>query len=371
MRRVQPYELWIGNTGDLADMRGTIDAGVRAVVDLALNERPPQLPRELVYCRFPLVDGAGNDLWTLVTAIEMVANLIKLKVPVLVCCSAGLSRSPAIVAAALSRVEQRRPEDCLKSVSKIASHDVAPRVSGNRLSRFCRFALFVSTGPTETKSATVIEQEYAFLITAGPTREYLDNVRFLSNASSGKMGYALVEAAIAFGHQVVLVSGPVKLAPPAGCEFHPVETTGQMYDACLQLFPRCDGVIGAAAVCDYRPLERLPGKLTKTGRSIVMQFVENPDILAELGRRKEQRWVVGFALESQDPRENALRKLQAKSCDAIVLNHPRAIGAESNRVELIDKSGQTVAAWEAGKSEIARLLVAWIDANLSLRHNPD
>jgi phosphopantothenoylcysteine decarboxylase/phosphopantothenate--cysteine ligase len=203
------------------------------------------------------------------------------------------------------------------------------------------------------------------LITAGPTREYLDDVRFLSNASSGKMGYALAEAAIAAGHDVVLVSGPVSLAPPPDCEFHAVETTGQMYDACLKLFGTCDGVIGAAAVCDYRPRERLPGKVSKTGQPIVVEFVENPDILAELGRRKQNRWIVGFALEARNPRENALRKLRAKGCDAIVLNHPRAIGAESNRVELIGPAGQTVAAWDAGKSEIARLLVAWIEANLA------
>ena len=208
------------------------------------------------------------------------------------------------------------------------------------------------------------------LITAGPTREYLDDVRFLSNASSGKMGYALAEAAVAAGHEVMLVSGPVGLARPVGCEFHAVETTGEMYDACLKLFTRCEGVIGAAAVCDYRPRERLAGKLSKTGQPIVVEFVENPDILAELGRRKQNRWIVGFALEAQNPRENALRKLRAKVCDAIVLNHPRAIGAESTRVELIDFGGRTVAAWEAGKTEIARLLVAWIDANLGLGRSP-
>jgi len=203
------------------------------------------------------------------------------------------------------------------------------------------------------------------LITAGPTREYLDDVRFLSNASSGKMGYALVEAAVAAGHDVVLVSGPVALVPPTGIEFHAVETTREMFDACSKLFPQCDGVIGAAAVCDYRPRERVPGKLAKTGQPLVVEFVENPDILAELGRRKQHRWVVGFALETQNPRENALRKLNAKMCDAIVLNHPRAIGAESACAELIDGSGRTVAAWDAGKTEIARLLIAWIGANLA------
>jgi phosphopantothenoylcysteine decarboxylase/phosphopantothenate--cysteine ligase len=203
------------------------------------------------------------------------------------------------------------------------------------------------------------------LITAGPTREYFDDVRFLSNASSGKMGYALAQAALDAGHHVVLVSGPVALEPPAGCEWHAVETTGEMYDACLAHFPNCDGVIGAAAVCDYRPRQRLTGKIAKTGKLLILELVETPDILAELGRRKESRWVVGFALEAQNPRENASRKLKAKGCDAIVLNHPSTIGAESSRVELIDGNGTTVATWTSGKIEIARNLIAWIDGHLT------
>lgn len=208
------------------------------------------------------------------------------------------------------------------------------------------------------------------LITAGPTREYLDDVRFLSNASSGKMGYALAQAALAAGHEVVLVSGPVSLSPPPGCEVHAVETTGQMYEECLRLFPGCSGVIGAAAVCDYRPRERPAGKIAKTGKPLVVEFVETPDILAELGRKKEGRWVVGFALESQNPRESALRKLKAKGCNAIVLNHPRVIGSESGRVELIDDQGMTGGIWEGGKSEIARGIIAWIDRHLASSARP-
>jgi phosphopantothenoylcysteine decarboxylase/phosphopantothenate--cysteine ligase len=204
------------------------------------------------------------------------------------------------------------------------------------------------------------------LITAGPTREYLDDVRFLSNASSGKMGYALAQAALEAGYAVVLVSGPVALPPPAGCEFHAVETTDEMYEACLALYPKCDGVIATAAVCDYRPRQRLAGKIAKSGKPLLVELVETPDILAELGRRKGNghRWVVGFALEAHNPRENALRKLTAKVCDAIVLNHPQAIGSDSSRVELMNRMGATVATWEAGKTEIARALIAWIDANL-------
>lgn len=203
------------------------------------------------------------------------------------------------------------------------------------------------------------------LITAGPTREYLDDVRFLSNASSGKMGYALAGAALAAGHEVILVSGPVSLSPPLGCQFHAVETTGEMYDACMKFFPECNGVIGAAAVCDYRPRERRAGKISKTGGALALELVETADILAELGRQKGNRWVVGFALESQNGRDSALRKLKAKSGDAIVLNQPDAIGSESSCVELIDNSGVAVATWIAGKAEIARSLVAWIDANLA------
>jgi phosphopantothenoylcysteine decarboxylase / phosphopantothenate---cysteine ligase len=203
------------------------------------------------------------------------------------------------------------------------------------------------------------------LLTAGPTREYLDDVRFLSNASSGRMGHALAEAALARGHQVVLVSGPVTLVPPPGCEFSPVETSKEMHEKCLALFPACDGVIGAAAVCDYRPRERATGKISKTGQPLVLELVETPDILADLGRKKEHRWIVGFALESQNARANALRKLQSKSCDAIVLNHPQAIGSGANSVELIDSAGQTVGAWSADKRAIADELLGWIEAHLA------
>ena len=130
------------------------------------------------------------------------------------------------------------------------------------------------------------------LITAGPTREYLDDVRYLSNASSGRMGYALAAAARAAGWDVVLVSGPVDLAPPTGCEFRSVVTTAEMRDACLAEFPQCDGVIAAAAVCDYKPRQRIPGKIAKTGESILLEMIETDDVLAELGSAKNGRWVV-------------------------------------------------------------------------------
>jgi len=198
------------------------------------------------------------------------------------------------------------------------------------------------------------------LITAGPTREYLDDVRYLSNASSGRMGYALAEAARGHGWDVVLVSGPVELRPPDGCETYHVETTAQMRDACVREFPRCDGVIAAAAVCDYKPRERIEGKIAKTGGPVTIEMIETDDVLAELGANKDGRWVMGFALEARNPRENALQKLRRKNCDWILLNAPSAIGSDHNAVELLAPDGSTLAQWSGAKGEVAREIVEWI-----------
>jgi phosphopantothenoylcysteine decarboxylase/phosphopantothenate--cysteine ligase len=205
------------------------------------------------------------------------------------------------------------------------------------------------------------------LITAGPTREYLDDVRFLSNASSGLMGYAVAKAAVSAGHEVALVSGPVNIPPPKGCELHAVETTDQMRTACLDLFERCDGVIAAAAVCDYKPRNRVAGKIAKTGEPVTFEMIETDDVLAELGASKGARWVLGFALEAENPRENALQKLRAKNCDWIVLNNPAAIGAETNEVHLIDAGGRCTCTLAGSKRDVARDLIRWIEQNISER----
>jgi len=198
------------------------------------------------------------------------------------------------------------------------------------------------------------------LITAGPTREYLDDVRYLSNASSGQMGYALAQAALDAGCEVVLVTGPVNLIPPAGATVCQVETTSQMREACSRQFADCDGVIAAAAVCDYQPRKRVAGKIAKTGEAISVEMIETDDVLAELGRVKDDRWVVGFALEAENARENALQKLRAKNCDVVVLNSPAAIGSQTNQVELIDASGHSLEHWHGPKLDVARHLIAWI-----------
>ena len=204
------------------------------------------------------------------------------------------------------------------------------------------------------------------LVTAGPTREYLDDVRYLSNASSGRMGYALAAALVGAGHECVLASGPVALVPPAGCEFVPVETTGQMRAASEDAFVRCDGVIAAAAVCDYRPAVRVAGKIKKHGGPVSVELIQTDDVLASLGAakaagRSEPRWVVGFALEAANPRENALQKLRAKQCDRVVLNGPSSIGGDRTACELIAPDGRSECQWAGTKAEVAAALVAWIE----------
>ena len=204
------------------------------------------------------------------------------------------------------------------------------------------------------------------LVTAGPTREYLDDVRYLSNASSGKMGYAVAAALAAAGHDCTLVSGPVSLGPPAGCRAVPVETTAEMLSASAAAFAECDGVIAAAAVCDYRPAVRVAGKIKKDGGPVSVELIQTDDVLAALGAakgggRSVPRWVIGFALEAANPRENALQKLRAKQCDRVVLNGPASIGGDVTAAELIAPDGRAEARWRGKKAAVAGELVGWID----------
>jgi phosphopantothenoylcysteine decarboxylase/phosphopantothenate--cysteine ligase len=193
------------------------------------------------------------------------------------------------------------------------------------------------------------------LITSGPTRQYLDPVRYLTNGSSGRMGKALAEAALALGHEVIVVSGPVSVEYPARAVIHPIISTEDLLAACQELFPTCEGVIGAAAPCDYRPLRVEEHKIAKTGQPLVLNLIETPDVMATLGAAKRPgQWLVGFALETDDQRFRALTKMIRKSCDLMVLNAPSAIDSADNQVELLDKSGAVVAAIAGSKETVAR-----------------
>jgi phosphopantothenoylcysteine decarboxylase / phosphopantothenate---cysteine ligase len=192
------------------------------------------------------------------------------------------------------------------------------------------------------------------LITSGPTRQYLDPVRYLTNASSGRMGSALAAAALALGHDVVVVSGPVQLTYPDGVEVIPVVSTDDMLAACQRAFPRCDGLIATAAPCDYRPHHVAAEKISKTGQPLVLHLMETRDIVASLAADKRpEQWIVGFALETSDQRIRAQVKLEKKSCDLIIVNGPQAINAEASALEVIDRRGQILLAREGAKAAVA------------------
>ncbi|MHB8901383.1 MAG: phosphopantothenoylcysteine decarboxylase domain-containing protein [Thermoguttaceae bacterium] len=202
------------------------------------------------------------------------------------------------------------------------------------------------------------------LITSGPTRQYLDPVRYLTNASSGRMGKALADAFLAAGHEVVIVSGPVEVIYPARAELVAVTSTEDMLEACLNLFPDCDGMVGAAAPCDYRPIRVASQKLSKNGQSLTLHLVETPDVVALCGAIKVRQWIVAFALETEDHRMRALQKLERKSADLIVLNGPRAIHAADTEIEIIDPRGEVLAAIAGSKEKVATGIVAVIQDRL-------
>jgi phosphopantothenoylcysteine decarboxylase/phosphopantothenate--cysteine ligase len=195
------------------------------------------------------------------------------------------------------------------------------------------------------------------LVTAGPTREYLDAVRYLTNGSSGSMGYALARAARDAGHEVVLVSGPTGLRPPKGVEFVPVVSAREMFREVTHRFGGVDVVLMNAAVCDYRPKYRCTRKIKKTQSPMALELVPNPDILHTLGRRKKHQRLMGFALETHRGMANAREKLRRKNLDWIVLNSPSAIGAAKTDATLLTADGRIEEFRSLAKSQLARQLV--------------
>ena len=202
------------------------------------------------------------------------------------------------------------------------------------------------------------------LVTAGPTYERIDSVRFIGNYSSGKMGFALAEALASMGATVELVSGPTSLSV-----HHPlihrtdVESARQMFDAATTLFPDCQAAILSAAVADYRPEQTADHKLKKQGEEgMTLKLVQNPDILATLGSRKvEGQTLIGFALETDNELDNARQKLEKKNLDYIVLNSLRdkgaGFGVDTNRVTIIGRSGAPLETPLLSKKEVAEVIV--------------
>jgi phosphopantothenoylcysteine decarboxylase/phosphopantothenate--cysteine ligase len=209
------------------------------------------------------------------------------------------------------------------------------------------------------------------LITAGPTQEPLDPVRYISNRSSGKMGYALAEAAAARGARVILIAGPVHLAPPPGVEVVPVRTAVEMRQQVFDRLDPADIVIKAAAVADFH-LSKVPDqKVKKTAARISLELDPTPDILAELGRKKGDRLLIGFAAETQNLLQEARRKLESKNCDMVVGNlvgmSDSGFESDQNEVVLVLRTGESIPLPRAPKREIADHI---FNAILKLRLTP-
>ena len=202
------------------------------------------------------------------------------------------------------------------------------------------------------------------LITSGPTRQYIDPVRFLTNSSSGRMGAAVAEAAIAAGHEAIVVSGPVGVEYPAAAEVHAVVSTEEMLAASRELFPSCDGMFGVAAPCDYRPRRVESHKIAKTGRPLTLELVETPDIVADLAADKRGRWVVGFALETDDHRLRALGKLQKKCCDLVVVNDAAVMHSPETHIQVLDAAGELAGEHRGGKTAAAVFLMQLVEERL-------
>jgi phosphopantothenoylcysteine decarboxylase/phosphopantothenate--cysteine ligase len=199
-----------------------------------------------------------------------------------------------------------------------------------------------------------------FVVTAGPTREAIDPVRFISNRSSGKMGYAIAEAALASGHEVTLISGPASIAPPRGAKNVSIVTSDELHEAVHRAVRKCDVLVMSAAVSDYKPAAPAARKLKKRKSSFALRLIPTRDVLASLPKRRRYL-VVGFAAETHDLKINAQKKLRAKNCDAIVANDVSgtAIGMESdeNEVTVFFRNGEIKKIPRALKENIARELV--------------
>ncbi len=203
------------------------------------------------------------------------------------------------------------------------------------------------------------------LVSAGPTREAIDPVRFVSNASSGRMGYAIARAARRRGAEVVLVSGPSYLPRPANIAFVPVVSAEEMNDACVRYFPQSTLVIMSAAIADYRPTKSYPAKVKKDAKTLSIEMERTADVLKSMGKMKKNgQLLVGFALETENIEENARKKLDEKNLDLVVANTPIGLDSPTNQVTTIDREGETETLPPLSKDEIAERI---LDAIVRMR----
>ena len=200
------------------------------------------------------------------------------------------------------------------------------------------------------------------IVTAGPTRERIDNIRYITNRSSGKMGYAIAAAAAKYGFECLLISGPTNLEPPAGVEFIGIESAAEMAEAVKARFPDTDAVIMVAAVADYRPKSITEGKLKKGEGDLCLELERTEDILAAIGKTKQpHQTLVGFAAESENLEANAIGKLKRKNLDWIIANHiDDGFGGDQNKVTLYAANGTKKELDPATKIELAGKIIETI-----------
>ena len=206
------------------------------------------------------------------------------------------------------------------------------------------------------------------LITSGRTKENIDPVRYLSNNSSGKMGYSLAQAAADLGAEVTLISGPTDLKVPNGLKnFISVESALEMYEKVDEYFKNTDIFIACAAVADYRPKKYKKEKIKKSDSDFVIELVRNPDILLEMSKKKEKQLLVGFAAETNNIKENALKKLEKKNLDIIVANNASVMGSDENVIEIIKKDRTSVEISQKSKMELAYDILSEVICELEKR----
>ena len=210
------------------------------------------------------------------------------------------------------------------------------------------------------------------LLTAGPTRAYIDAVRYLTNASSGRMARAIAGAALARGHDVTIVSGPVAVRYPEGARVIPVVTTAEMLAAAIAELPRTDGVIAAAAPCDFEPVRPVGGKIPRTSAGLSLQLRSTTDVIATLASRvkrpaagrRRATWCVAFALEPGADKARACAKVTAKQCDLIVVNDLTALESTKNAVAVYDSHHDLVGEKRGTKRAVASWLIRLIEGRL-------
>jgi len=196
-----------------------------------------------------------------------------------------------------------------------------------------------------------------FLITAGPTREYIDPVRFISNGSTGQMGYACAAEAVRRGHKVTLVSGPVALKAEKKVKLIKVVTAAEMAEAVQAEFRKSDCVVMTAAVSDYKPIRTEKDKIRKAEQSLTLKLQNTVDILAKLGCKKQHQILIGFAVQDRAAKSRARRKMREKNLDAIILNSPASIGAERSDFHVLQGGGKWESHKQTNKKQLAKTII--------------